>query len=191
MKKTFRPVLILLLVASAATGCKKDKEAPSTPAPEHENEVITTVRLTFEDQGTGPDKVWQFRDIDGDGGAPGVITADTLLPNATYHATLLVLNESVSPVDTTSNEVLELGTLHQFFFQVSGANVAFAYADTDANGKPIGLHTVATTAAASSGTVKVTLRHEPDKNGANVSAGDITHAGGSTDVEVTFPAVIH
>lgn len=183
--------LLLLLAASAITGCKKDDETPATPAPVNENELITTLRITFVDQGAGPDKVWQFRDADGDGGAPAVITADTLLPNATYHASLLLLNESVSPVDTASNEVLEEGVAHQFFYQVSGVGLAFAYADTDGNGKPIGLSTTASTATPGAGTVRVTLRHEPDKNGANVAAGDITNAGGSTDLEVIFPAVVH
>jgi hypothetical protein len=38
--------------------------------------------------------------------------------------------------------------------------------------------------------VVVTLRHEPDKGAAGVSGGDITNAGGDTDIEVTFPVVI-
>lgn len=188
---TLKHALLLLLAASAITGCKKDDDTPATPEPVNENELITTLRITFDDQGAGPDKVWEFRDADGDGGAPAVITADTLLPGATYHASLILLNESVSPVDTSSNEVLEEGVAHQFFYQVNGVGITFAYADADDNGKPIGLRTTATTTGPGSGTVKVTLRHEPDKNGANVAAGDITNAGGSTDLEVTFPAVVH
>jgi hypothetical protein len=188
---TMKYAWLLLFAASAATACKKDEDAPSMPEPVNENEVITTMRITFDDQGGGPDKVWQFRDADGDGGSPAVITADTLMPNAAYHASLLLLNESVSPVDTSSNEVLDENTLHQFFYQVSGVNVSFAYADTDDHGQPVGLATTATTTTPSNGTVRVTLRHEPDKSGANVAAGDITNAGGSTDIEVTFPAVVH
>ena len=38
-----------------------------------------------------------------------------------------------------------------------------------------------------SASMTVILRHEPDKAGAGVSDGDITNAGGETDIEVTFP----
>lgn len=183
--------LLLLLAASAITGCKKDDETPATPAPVNENEVLTTLRITFVDQGSGPVKVWEFRDVDGDGGAPPTITADTLLANAAYHASLLLLNESVSPVDTASHEVWDENTLHQFFYQVNGANIVFTYADADDNGHPVGLTTDVSTTDPSTGTVKVTLRHEPDKGAPGVAAGNITNAGGSTDLEVTFPAVVH
>ena len=46
------------------------------------------------------------------------------------------------------------------------------------------------TNAAGSGELQVVLRHEPDKFGANVSAGDITNAGGETDIEVMIPYVV-
>jgi hypothetical protein len=42
------------------------------------------------------------------------------------------------------------------------------------------------TSSAGSGTLTITLRHEPNKDGDNVADGDITNAGGETDVEVTF-----
>ena len=47
-----------------------------------------------------------------------------------------------------------------------------------------------TVGAASNGTVVVTLRHQPDKTASGVSSGDITYAGGETDIEVSFPLVI-
>ena len=36
------------------------------------------------------------------------------------------------------------------------------------------------------GQFTVTLRHEPDKSAQGVSAGDITNAGGETDIEVSL-----
>lgn len=181
----------LIAAMVLASACKKDKDTtPTGPAPVNENEVLTTLRITFDDQGAGPDKVWEFRDIDGDGGTAPVITADTLAPNATYHATLLLLNEAADPVDTASHEVWDEGTLHQFFYQASGVDATFSYADADADGHPVGLSTHVATGNAGAGSVKVTLRHEPDKGAAGVAAGDITNAGGSTDIEVVFPAVV-
>jgi hypothetical protein len=65
-------------------------------------------------------------------------------------------------------------------------NLSVAYSDTDNQGNPIGIETLMTTGDPSSGTLNVTLRHEPDKNAENVSAGDISNAGGSTDIEADF-----
>jgi hypothetical protein len=191
MKTNMKYALMLLIAASAITGCKKDDDEETTPPPVQENEVLTTLRVTFDDQGPGSDKVWEYRDVDGDGGNPAVITADTLLANANYTGTLLLLNESVSPVDTSINEVIDEATIHQFFYQVFGANITFHYADMDSNGKPIGIQTTVNTGTASSGTTKVTLIHECVKTAPGVSDGDITNAGGSTDIEVTFPAVVN
>ncbi|MEZ7887763.1 MAG: type 1 periplasmic binding fold superfamily protein, partial [Flavobacteriales bacterium] len=56
----------------------------------------------------------------------------------------------------------------------------------DEEGNPIGLSTVLTTGEMGSGTITVTLRHEPNKDAAGVSSGDIANAGGETDIEVTF-----
>ena len=60
------------------------------------------------------------------------------------------------------------------------------YMDMDGNGNPIGLTTTVTTASAGSGAITITLRHEPDKTAAGVAGGDISNAGGETDIEVTF-----
>ena len=56
----------------------------------------------------------------------------------------------------------------------------------DANGNPIGLLTTVTTEEPGNGTITVILRHEPDKFALGVSNGDITNAGGETDIEVVF-----
>ncbi|MBC7439017.1 MAG: hypothetical protein H7250_03405 [Flavobacterium sp.] len=66
----------------------------------------------------------------------------------------------------------------------------FAYADQDANGKPIGLAFTLTTGAATTGNLTVTLKHEPNKSAAGVSTGNITNAGGATDASVTYPIVV-
>ena len=53
-------------------------------------------------------------------------------------------------------------------------------------GNPVGLSSTVTTTDAGSGNVTVVLRHEPDKSGDGVAAGDISNAGGEIDIEVTF-----
>jgi hypothetical protein len=186
-----RSFSLLLLASALFTACKKDDVSPSTPpAPTNEEELITTVILRMVDNGDGSLKEFEYRDAEGPGGNDPIITADTLAQGRSYAMTVLLLNESTSPVDTVSNEVLDEAEEHQFFFQVSGADLTVTYNDSDGNGAPIGLSNTALTGAASTGSLRVILRHEPDKSAAGVSTGDITNAGGETDVEVDLPVVI-
>lgn len=181
---------IVILAALALTGCKKDEDPAPTPPPANEEELITTVTLHFHSSGGAEHKHFEFQDLDGAGGNAPVIEADTLSADSTYAVDVEVLNESVSPAVDIAAEIQAEGEAHQFFFQVGGANATVAYTDADAGGNPIGLGTIWTIGSASSGIVTVTLRHQPDKYAAGVSAGDITNAGGDTDIEVTFPLVI-
>lgn len=166
--------------------CKEDNP------PVNEEEVITTLRATFTPSAGGTTAVLQFRDIDGAGGNAAVITTDTLSANTDYNVSIEVLNESVTPVDTITHEIEEENEAHQFFFQpAAGLNLTFTYADTDDSGHhPIGLLSTAQAGVASSGDLIITLRHEPDKHGAGVEDGDITNAGGETDIQVTFDVVV-
>ena len=66
----------------------------------------------------------------------------------------------------------------------------FAYADQDNNGNPIGLSFELTTGDAGNESYTITLRHEPDKTASGVSGGDITNAGGETDIEVVFDITV-
>ncbi|MEO8067944.1 MAG: type 1 periplasmic binding fold superfamily protein [Flavobacteriales bacterium] len=179
-----------LLIASAITGCKKEEDPIVPDPPVNEEEVITTMVLSFDNTGAGADKELRFTDADGDGGGVPVYHLDTLDDASVYNVSILLVNETANPADTISNEVLNEGVDHQFFFQPAGVNISYAYGDADANGNPIGLQSTMTTGAPSAGTLMVTLRHQPDKAAAGVSGGDITNAGGETDIEVTFPVVI-
>ena len=66
----------------------------------------------------------------------------------------------------------------------------FAYSDQDNDGNPLGLLFELTTGDAGNESYTITLRHEPDKTAAGVSGGDITNAGGETDIEVVFDVVV-
>lgn len=187
-----RALYLSLAAIMAFTGCKKDEEDPVvTPPPViNEGELITTLRLTFYTLSYGEYKYMTFTDLDGDGGSAPVIVADTLSADSIYNVEIEVLNESVVPTEDITQEILNEGDEHQFFLQQDPELLLLNYGDSDGNGFPIGqLHTciVLTTGA---GTLKVTLRHQPDKAAAGVSNGDITNAGGDTDIEVVFPLVV-
>lgn len=199
MQTTLRYALMLFLVVGSffATSCEKEK----TPDKGNEEEAITTVRLTLTPQGGGTPIVATWRQLDLSGNtAPDTSAALLdLAPNTTYVARLLLLNEAENPADTVSNEVLEEANDHIVFYQPTNTggvlvipgtpnnpngsllNLTITTQDLDSNTPPlpIGLETIFSTGAASSGRVRVVLRHQPEvKNG--------TYAPGSTDVDATF-----
>jgi len=106
--------------------------------------------------------------------------------DSTYNGSLEFLNELESPADDITKEVLEEGDEHQVFYQVATGNFAVQYNDQDLNGNPIGLSTTFESNT-NGGDLTIVLRHEPNKTAAGVSTGDITNAGGETDIQVVFP----
>ena len=175
-----------LLGAVSLTGCIDDNE----PDPVNEEELITTVNVLFTSP-NGDLRTFSFEDLDGEGSGLAVVSTDTLSANTTYAVAVEFLNATENPPESITAEVLAEGDEHQVFFQVSQSlNLSVSYNDTDVNGAPIGLLNNVITNANSNGTFKVTLRHEPNKSAAGVPNGDISNAGGETDIEVTFNVVI-
>ena len=170
------------LFSLALIFCSCDKDDPIIP---EEPELITTLIYTL-DQVDGVPVVFSFQDIDGDGGNDPIITGGSLTANQTYTGTLELLNESVTPTENITVEIEEEDEDHQFFFQSDIAGLEIAYGDVDSLGNPIGLETTLVTGAAGSGSITITLKHEPSKSATGVSEGDITNSGGETDIEVTF-----
>jgi len=182
MTKIYWLIAALLMTTSIFTGC--DKDDPDIP---DEEEVITTLNYTLTPAGSGTAVTLSFKDLDGDGGDAPVITGGTLAANQTYTGSLELLNEAESPAERVTEEIEEEDHHHQFFFQSDIADLTVAYKDEDDEGNPLGLSSELTTGEAASGSITVILRHEPDKSATGVKDGDITNAGGETDIEVTFP----
>lgn len=192
MNSISKNLLLLVALGALLAACKKDEETPpSNNPPVNEEELITTLLLTFTDQEIAANTYeLRFTDTDGDGGNAPVITGDTLPANRAFNMTVRVLDESGATPDEITEEIEAEDEDHQFFFQPAGTTLLVSYADSDANGLPVGLINTASTAAPGLGTLTVTLRHLPNKTAAGVSVGDITNAAGETDIEVTFPVVI-
>lgn len=177
-KKSFlKPAFMLFLAAGFLSSCDKEKEE----VPQNEEELITTVTLTMQEVGTANTVTATFRDPDGEGGnIPTQFDEIVLKPNAVYNASITLLNESVNPAEDITEEVEEEADDHQFFYTpATGLNVAVAYNDKDNNNLPIGLKTTITTGAASTGKLKVTLKHQPGSKNNNIATGE-------TDVELDF-----
>ncbi|MFK8004779.1 MAG: type 1 periplasmic binding fold superfamily protein [Saprospiraceae bacterium] len=153
-------------------------------------ELITTLTYTLTPT-SGDVVTLSFSDIDGDGGNDPIIIGGTLQANMTYTGSLDLQNESETPAESITEEIAEEDLEHQFFFATGGGlDLTVAYGDQDSEGNPLGLATSLVTSAVSTGTLNVILRHEPAKGASGVSSGDITNAGGETDIEVTFDITI-
>jgi len=178
--------IALAAIALSLSSCKKDD-----PVPPVELEVITTLNYTLAPASGGAAVTLSFQDLDGDGGNAPTITGGTLAANTIYSGSIELLDESGDDVEDITEEIEEEDEEHQFFFQTTGGiSVDYDIEDVDADGNPVGLENTLTTGAAGAGSVTVILRHEPNKTGEGVAGGDITNAGGETDIEVTFDVTV-
>jgi hypothetical protein len=156
------------------------------PNPVYEEFISTIYISLIGAAGDEVNLIWQ--DLDGDEPNEPVITVlGEFNRNYAYFGSITVLNETVDPAENYTEEILEEGQEHQFFYQFSeGLDITSQYTDTDSDGNPIGVQFILLTGSAGSGDFTVILRHEPMKpnNG-------LDDAGGATDIYVTFPIMIN
>jgi len=182
MKATFlKAAAIILSSAIVFSACKKEK-----PAEPNDEEVITTMVVKLTPVGGGASIEYKFDDPDGPGGGAPTIQDIVLAPSTSYDAELILLNKTVSPVDTTSKEVEEEMEAHRFYFEPqAGVNLSITNLDTDANAVPVGLTSTWTTGAVSTGKLQITLRHY-GATPPNKAVGDlVTSDKSSTDISTT------
>lgn len=179
--------LVRISMAIALTGllfsaCKKDKDKE-----ENEEEVITTMVLKLTPTSGGAILEYKYDDADGPGGSSPTKDVVTLATNETYDVEVLLLNKTVNPVDTVTEEVEEEAEAHRFYFEpTAGSNITVSGLDTDANNVPVGLNSAWTTTAAATGKIKITLRHYPGNPPGKAVADLVTSTKSSTDMEVEF-----
>lgn len=187
MKKIFNHIMMLVFASTfLLTSCKKFE-----PGEDNEEEVITTMNLHFTPAGGGPVLTYSFDDADGPGGNPPVQSAIVLAPNTIYHVKLELLNKTVSPADTITNEVQEEAAAHRFYYTVSAGNpITVTDFDNDANGIPLGINSQWATGNAANGTLTVTLRHYPGTPPDKQTADPVNSPKSSTDVDIIFSTKI-
>ena len=180
--KTMKTCSMYALLAIAMLGCSDD----DTPDVINEEEVITTVILTLTPE-SGDQVVLTTQDLDGDGpDEPVTIITGSFNENTQYQGAVRFLNETETPAEEITNEVIEEADEHQVFYTVSnGLNITTTYQDEDSNGNPLGVSITLETGAASAGNLTVTLRHEPVKPNDGLDS-----AGGETDITTTFDVTI-
>lgn len=176
----FRLAALLLAAPLVFSACKKD-----SPEPAEETEQITTVTyVLMPATGGGTAATVTWRDVDGPGGNAPTIGTLNLRPNTTYTGAIALLDETKNPVADITKEVEEESDEHLFIYTGSPAGLlGITRTDRDAKNLEIGLTTRLVTTAAGTGTLKITLRHQPGTKDGTAGPGD-------TDVEVTFPVTV-
>jgi hypothetical protein len=181
--KTMKNISFYALLSIAMIGCSDDDAAPEVI---NEEEVITTVILTLTPE-SGDQVVLTTLDLDGDGPDEPVTTVvGSFLENTQYQGAVRFLNETETPAEEITDEVVEEADEHQVFYTVGeGLNITTTYLDFDSNGNPLGVSITLETGEASSGSLTVTLRHEPVKPNDGLDS-----AGGETDIATSFDVSI-
>lgn len=185
MKKLKLQFLLFAVVVLFLNGCKKEDVVDP-----NEGELITTVKLKLTNtlSSSMVPLVYEFKDLDGEGGAAPVKFDDiVLLKNIPYICEVTVLNESVSPADDITSEIRAEANDHQFYYVPSSSNLlSVSNYDSDTQGLPLGLSSFWVTGLnPGTGTLKLVLKHKPGTKAAN---DPITK--GETDIELDFKLII-
>jgi len=185
MKNILFTISTITALSLAAASCSKD----DTPEPV-EQELITTVQMIATPTGGGTAQTFNYKVQNGFGStAPGTVQIDTvtLQAGASYNVELRVLNESESPAEDVTTEVVEERDEHLFFLEASPTGlVTVTDGSIDGQNRPFNQTFRLAPGTAGSGTFTITLLHEPT----NKRAGTLAGAGGETDAQAIFPVVI-
>lgn len=178
----------LLLLPLAVLGCTETTE----PTEVQERQIVTTIEVTID----GTAYTWDDPENDGLDPIvdPIVLPADASLP-----LSLRFFNALQEPAEELTERFRSNADFHQVFYG-TGQQAGFTYTDTDSNGLPLGLSgTLDTSATASTGELRVILRHMPvqDDEAQKVAgledtfyADGETALPGSSGADVTFELTI-
>lgn len=178
--KTIKLLAVLFISTLVFTSCEDDHDDDHDHG--SDEELITTVLYTLTDGNNTI--VLEWEDLDGDTGNAPTISSGTLTANTSYTGSIQLLNRTESPAEDITLEVRAEGDEHEFFY-TNTAGLTITKTDTDGT-NPVGIETSLSTGAAGSGSLTIVLKHEPTKP----NDGTAANAGGSTDVQVTFPISI-
>ena len=159
--------------------------------PVNEVEVITTMIVTLVGDEDGSIVIMQIQDLDGGGPNDPVVTVSGPLSSATsYSGSIEWLNELEDPAEDITMEILDAQDEHQVFFEIGdGLPIQVIYADEDSMGNPVGVNFILAPTMAGvtgSGSLTITLVYEPVKP----NDGTVDSAGGSIDIQASFPVVV-
>lgn len=172
MRQLFRPYLTFLLLGSflvTATSCKDENPEPS------ETEEIASARLVLEPEGKGQLVTINYSE---DAQSPSAL----LNASTTYNGTLTFFDPEGNDITA---EISQEADMHEVFYEPSsGLGLTVQKTDTDSKGRPVGLATTITTTNPSTGTLRVRLKHQPNKS----TPSDVNK--GETDLDMTINVTV-
>jgi hypothetical protein len=181
LKTIMKKITLLVLSVVLLGACKKDDHVHD------DNELITTVRLKFTEEGTTNTQTFEIVDPDGPNGPSAISKSDriTLAPNKTYVVATEFWDVSKNPAVNVTEDIKNTAEEHLVAFTSLPNNLlAVTVTDKDSRNFPVGLASSVRTSGAATGQLRVVLRHQPN----NIKNG--TAGPGSTDAEVEFQVTI-
>lgn len=177
--------LLAIMAIFLFISCSDDvDEAAQT----HEQEVFTTMTITLVPSDGSSNIILQTEDLDGDGpNAPAVTVSGNLKASNTYTGSIRWYNKTETPAEELTAEIVEEKDEHQIFYTVgSGLMMTVSDLSKDSKGNTFGHTFSLKNLSAGTGTLTVTLIHEPTKP----NDGKLAGAGGATDIAASFLIVI-
>ncbi len=181
--KTMKTNVFILIAAVLFVGCTDDDDTSiDTPIIANEEELITTVKLTFIDS-SGLSKIFEFNDPDGEGGMTPTIDTIYLSRGISYNLSTKFFDRSdPNDVEDITVEIREEDDEHLICFEsinISGLTIDIIDSDGTYELGLSSIVEVSDSASSLNGVLKLILKHQ-----AGVKDG--TCPPGETDVEVDF-----
>jgi hypothetical protein len=186
-KLSFLTLLLAGYFMLGITACSKHDEHDDHDH-DHENELITTVKLYVIETGTSDTVSYAWKQVGGPGTA---IVVDSMLlkQGKIYEVFTEVLDESKTPANNITEAIRKDANSHRFVYtsNISSLLLHVLDFDTQSPAMELGLKfRITSPDVMGSGNLKCVLKHytssEPKTKGVNT---------GSTDIEVQFPLFVN
>lgn len=170
---------LLILCFSGLTSCDNPE---AEPVIEEEEDVFTSVNLTFTNKENPQDILTaSYKNIDGKQSQTKLVLA----ANTVYSVSVKFLNEAAQPSKDFTDQISSKSQDYMVFYVPSnGLDWSFLYQDQDINNKVVGLIGDGYTGNVGSGDLTVTLLYRPTKNITGVPHPSKTD--GDTKIEAIF-----
>lgn len=188
--KTIKFYAMSVMAIAMLASCDNDDD---TPEPVEEEEAITEVILTFENEADSDDEViltWEDENGDETVQPSEQTVVGTFTSGAIYEAEIELFNEDEDFLDEDITADQASIDAHFFVYATTLDFTMMRASDDDerTDGNKLGVETVWTAGAAGTGTISIELHHESpsvnDSDGFGMAAGD------DTDISISFNAEI-
>lgn len=181
MKNIVKYCVIFLLFAVFISACRKNR------GESNDEELLTTLTLTFIPVTGGAPLVFEYDDPDGPGGIDPSQDEIILTANQSYEVSVQLTNKTTNPDTDVTSEIIEESDAHRFYYEPSAAsNITVTDLDMDINGVPLGITSTWHTTSAATGIIRITLRHYAGNPPGKLLSDPVNSSKSVSDVEIEF-----